>query len=71
MIDRIRVRCPACRSAVPVSVLWAVGETCPRCSQPMNSARRLPRSDAVVAKTIDLLRAQAPGGPLPPEARRR
>jgi hypothetical protein len=40
MVDRIRVRCSVCRSAVPVTVLWAVGDICPHCSQPLRSARR-------------------------------
>ena len=35
MVERARVRCPVCRSAVPVTVLWAVGDTCPCCSQPL------------------------------------
>ena len=26
------VRCPACRSVASVTVLWAIGDTCPRCS---------------------------------------
>ena len=33
-----RVRCSVCRSAVPVMVLWATGDTCPRCSLPLNVA---------------------------------
>jgi hypothetical protein len=25
------IRCPACRSLVPVVLLWAEGDLCPRC----------------------------------------
>ena len=28
---RGRVRCPTCRSAVPVTMLWATGGACPSC----------------------------------------
>ena len=42
MIERIGVRCPVCRSALPILLLWAVGETCPRCSRPLDVARHSP-----------------------------
>jgi hypothetical protein len=54
MVDRIRVRCRVCRSSVPVTVLWAVGEACPRCSQPLYVARRRPRPAGVLGETIAL-----------------
>ena len=57
MVERARVRCPVCRSAVPLNVLWAVGETCPRCSQPLHAARRKPGPDGLLGKTIALPRA--------------
>ncbi len=35
MLDRVRIRCRACGSAVPAAVLWAISESCPRCLQPL------------------------------------
>ncbi len=35
MLDRVRIRCRVCGSAVPATVLWAIAETCPRCLQPL------------------------------------
>lgn len=48
MVDRARIRCPVCRFAVPVTLLWAAGDVCPRCSQPLlyTSARRARTADA-------------------------
>jgi hypothetical protein len=39
-VERGFVRCSVCRSALPVTVLWAVGETCPRCSGALHAPRR-------------------------------
>ncbi|HME01876.1 MAG TPA: hypothetical protein VKG38_02460 [Solirubrobacteraceae bacterium] len=39
-VERGRVRCSVCRSALPVTVLWAVGESCPRCSGELHACRR-------------------------------
>ena len=61
MIDRIGVRCPVCRSAMPIVLLWAVGETCPRCSRPLDAASRRPRPQGVVGKTLELSQATAHG----------
>lgn len=65
MVEQARVRCPVCRSAVPVTVLWAVGDTCPRCSQPLHAARRRPSPAGVLGKTLAMLqtdsRAISPG----------
>lgn len=33
MVERSQVRCPVCRSVVPAMLLWAVGDSCPRCHQ--------------------------------------
>ena len=67
MIDRIGVRCPACRSAIPIVLVWAIGETCPRCSRPLDAASRPPRPPGVVGKALELSRVTAqrqaaPGG---------
>ena len=61
MIDRIGVRCPVCRSAMPIVLLWAVGETCPRCSRPLHDANRRPRPHGVLGKAPELSHATAPG----------
>jgi len=61
MIDRIGVRCPVCRSAMPIVLLWAVGETCPRCSRPLDAASRRPRPDGVVGRALELSRSTAHG----------
>ena len=61
MIDRIGVRCPVCRSAMPIVLLWAVGETCPRCSRPLDAASRRPRPHGVLGKALELSQATAPG----------
>jgi hypothetical protein len=37
---RERVRCPTCRSAVPVTMLWATGDACPSCLRPLHAADR-------------------------------
>ena len=43
MLDRLR--CPVCRSVVPVTLVWALGDSCPRCSEPLRAAQgpRTPR----------------------------
>jgi hypothetical protein len=40
MIDRVRVRCPNCRSTVALAVLWATDDACPTCAKPLPSKRR-------------------------------
>jgi hypothetical protein len=61
MIDRIAVRCPVCRSAMPIVVLWAVGE-CPRCSRPLvDAASRRLRPHDVLGNALELSQATAPG----------
>jgi len=35
MSERARVRCSTCRCTIPLSVLWATANTCPRCAQPV------------------------------------
>jgi len=37
---RERVRCSTCRSAVPVTTLWATGGACPNCLRPLQAANR-------------------------------
>ena len=61
MIDRIGVRCPVCRSAMPIVLLWAVGETCPRCSRPLDAASRRPRPHGVVGRAVELSHATGDG----------
>jgi hypothetical protein len=62
MVERARVRCPVCRAAVPVTVLWSVGGRCPGCSQPLEAARRGPSApDGVLGKTSGLLRVESAG----------
>jgi hypothetical protein len=61
MVERARVRCSVCRSAVPVAVLWAVGESCPQCSQPLYAACRRPTPDGLLGKTIALLHDESAG----------
>jgi hypothetical protein len=58
MIDRVRVRCPVCRSTVPVAVLWAVDDLCPRCSTRVYTARRRSAPGGVVGKALALLTAE-------------
>lgn len=43
MLDRLR--CPICRSVVPITLVWALGDSRPRCSEPLRAARapRTPR----------------------------
>lgn len=72
MVDRIRVRCSVCRSAVPITVLWAVGGICPRCSQPLRSANRsfnrddvLDSPDDVLGKPLGVLHAEPSASPAP------
>lgn len=60
MVERIRVRCRVCRTAAPLTVLWAIGDTCPRCSEPMYTARQRPAPDGVLGKAIALLHTQTP-----------
>ncbi len=60
MVEQARVRCSVCRSAVAVEVLWAVGETCPHCSQPLYAARRRPNPPGVLGRTIAVLHAESP-----------
>ena len=60
MIDRIGVPCPVCRSAMPIVLLWAVGETCLRCSRPRDAATRRQRAHGVVGKALELSHATAP-----------
>lgn len=71
MVERARVRCRVCRSAVPVTVLWAVGDTCPCCSQPLYAARRRPNLDGVLGKAIALVHTESPANPVVPVARKR
>lgn len=59
IVERARVRCSTCRSVVPLTVLWAVGESCPRCSQPLYAANRRPTPDDFWARRIALLHAEA------------
>jgi hypothetical protein len=59
MVERARVRCPVCRVAVPVTVLWPVGGPCPGCSQPLYEARRRPTPGGVLGNAITLLRAES------------
>lgn len=37
MIERVRIRCPHCRSGVLLTALWAGGDVCPRCSTPLDT----------------------------------
>lgn len=65
MLERDLIRCPACRTAVPLAVLWAAGDVCPGCSRPLVTARRRPDPTGVLGQTLALLRAQKPGPPRP------
>jgi len=49
MVERTRVRCRVCRTAAPITVLWAVGDTCPRCSGPLYTARQRPPARIIAA----------------------
>lgn len=40
MLDRLR--CPICRSVVPITLVWALGDSCPRCSEPLRAAALIP-----------------------------
>ncbi len=42
MIERVRIRCPSCRSSVLLAVLWASGDCCPKCATPMDTVVRPP-----------------------------
>ena len=68
MVEQVRARCPVCRSAVPVEVLWAVGDTCPRCAQLLHAARRRPNPAGVLGRTIALLHAEPPARTVRPGA---
>lgn len=51
------VRCPACRSVAPVTVVWAIGDACPRCSvllrrQDRHAVRRRGGTDGSVLRTV-------------------
>jgi hypothetical protein len=59
MMDRVRVRCPVCRSTVPVEALWAVDNLCPRCSTRVYTARRRSAPAGVVGKALALLTADS------------
>ena len=61
MLERARIRCPACRIAVPLAVVWAAGDVCPGCSRPLVAARQRPGPTGVLGKTLALLHAQEPG----------
>ena len=62
MVERARIRCPICRSALPVTVLWAVGNVCPRCSQALDYASGRP------VATAKARRNPTPVGPRQPRA---
>jgi hypothetical protein len=59
MVEPALVRCSVCRSVVSVTVLWAIGDTCPRCSQPLHAARRRANPAGVLGRTIALLHAES------------
>jgi len=61
MIKRTYVRCPACGDAVPVRLLWAAGERCPRYSRPPRPRRLSPEPDRLPSTTIALLRTRPAG----------
>lgn len=67
MVERARIRCPVCRSAVPLSVLWAVGDTCPRCNKPLHSARERAGPDGLLGKTLATLHADSRAKIAPPD----
>jgi hypothetical protein len=60
MVEQARVRCPVCRSTLPVEVLRAAGDTCSRCAQPLYAARRRPNPAGVLGRTIAVLHAELP-----------
>lgn len=31
VLERTCIRCPVCRSVVPMAAVWATGDSCPRC----------------------------------------
>jgi hypothetical protein len=64
MLERARVRCRACRTTVPLAVLWAAGDVCPGCSR-LIAARRRPGPGGVFGKAVALLHPQQPGSPRP------
>jgi len=59
MVESTYVRCSVCRSVVSVTVLWAIGDTCPGCSQALYAARRRANPAGVLGRTIALLHAEA------------
>jgi hypothetical protein len=65
MLEGTRIRCPACRTTVPLAVLWAAGDVCPGCSRPLIAARRRPGPTGVLGKTLELLHPQESGSPRP------
>lgn len=52
VLERAVIRCSSCRSAVPLTVLWAVGHTCPSCNRPLRVARRRAGPDEAPGDTL-------------------
>jgi hypothetical protein len=63
MAERARVRCPSCRTAVSLTMLWATGDTCPTCSRPLRTARPRPEPAGVLGRTLALVRAETRTNP--------
>lgn len=68
MVERARIRCPVCRTAVPLTVPWEAGDACPSCSRPLHAARRRPEPAGALGKTLLPLHAEAHANPAPPDA---
>ncbi len=60
MVERARIRCPSCRSALPVTVLWAVGNVCPRCSRVLDYASGRPVASAKARRNPTLVGPRQP-----------
>ena len=71
MLDRGRVRCPVCKSTVPLAVLWAAGDTCPRCASRVDTARRRAAPAGVAGKALALLAAESVSNPIRSELAKR
>lgn len=65
MLDRTVVRCPVCRSAVPLAVVWMADDACPRCSRPLAAARQRPRPGGVLGQTLAVRSAREAAPPRP------
>ena len=67
MLEAASIRCSACRTVVPLTVVWASGDLCPGCARALvTNARRRPGPAGVLGKSLALLRAHQRGVPRRP-----